>query len=63
MKNRVRVLRLEAGLTQIELASRAGMPHSTLARIDANPRAGIPLDKALPIAEALHIDVRELLPA
>jgi|HubBroStandDraft_6_1064221.scaffolds.fasta_scaffold00012_136 transcriptional regulator with XRE-family HTH domain len=63
MKNRVRQLRLEAGLTQTELAARAGLAHSTLARIDANPRCSIPLDRAPQIANALRVKPLDLLPA
>lgn len=63
MRNRVRELRLGAGLTQQQLADRCGMPYATLARIDLNPRASIALDKAGPIAKALGVEPLELVPA
>lgn len=62
MRNRIRALRLQAGLTQAEAALRAGVPESTFARLDANPRASIPLDRAAQIAAALNVKLLDLVP-
>lgn len=62
MRNQLRRLRLEAGLTQRQLAKLAQVPDSTLARLDHTPSAAISLDIAARIANALHVDPLELLP-
>ncbi len=62
MKNRLRQLRREAGITQRDLAERAGIPPSTIARIDATPSASISLDLARQVACVLQIDPFDLLP-
>jgi transcriptional regulator with XRE-family HTH domain len=63
VKNRLRQLRLEAGITQEQLATRSGIPESTIARIDATPTAAISLETARRIAGVLHVDPFDLLPA
>jgi transcriptional regulator with XRE-family HTH domain len=62
MRNRLRQLRIEAGVTQRDLAARAGVSPSTLSRIDATPSASITLELAQRIANALRIDPYDLLP-
>jgi transcriptional regulator with XRE-family HTH domain len=63
VKNRLRQLRVEAGITQRELAKRSGIPDSTIARIDATPSAAISLEAARRIADVLHVDPFDLLPS
>jgi DNA-binding XRE family transcriptional regulator len=62
MKNRVRKLRVAAGLTQTELAAKSGIPLSTLHRIDSNPRVKVALGQAVMIARALRLKTTDLLP-
>jgi DNA-binding XRE family transcriptional regulator len=62
VKNRVRRLRLEAGLSQVELAARAGLATSTLHRIDANPRVKVSLEQASRLAPPLGVQPMDLLP-
>lgn len=62
MRNRLRQLRIEAGVTQRDLAARAGVSPSTISRIDATPSASITLELARRIASALHVDPFDLLP-
>ncbi len=49
---RIRALRIEAGLTQAAVAARAGVPRQTVARVEAG-RIGVELDLIEPIALAL----------
>lgn len=60
-RNRLRQLRTERGLTQRDLALQAGVPASTVSRIDSVPSTKIELDVAWRLAAALKIDPRELL--
>jgi len=63
MRNRLRQLRVAAGLTQTELAALTGLPLSTINRIDANPQAKVTLDQAAAIAGVLRLKTTtELLP-
>jgi DNA-binding XRE family transcriptional regulator len=62
-RNRVRELRIAAGLSQDEAAMRSGLARSTFARIDQNPRCSIALDRARQIAQALDVEPLDLLPA
>lgn len=61
-QNALRDVRHRLHVTQRTLAKRCGLPESTLARIDSNPYVRITLQQAFRIADALEIDVRELLP-
>jgi len=60
-RNRLRQIRLERGLSQRELALQAGVPLSTVARIDGMPTAKIELEVARRIAMALKVDPFELV--
>jgi transcriptional regulator with XRE-family HTH domain len=59
--NRVRELRTAAGLTQEEVALRAGVPYSVVTRIDANPWIMPRIDVALNLARAFDISVDQLI--
>ena len=48
-------------LTQEELASRAGLGRTTVTNLEAG-RQHVPLDELLSIAEALSVELRELVP-
>ena len=60
MKNRVRAARLNAGMTQQELANAAGLKYSTLVRIDANPTARLSYEFATRLAKTLNVKAEEL---
>lgn len=53
VRNRIRSLRLERGLTQAELASKSGVPQPTISRLDANENAKVALGIAVKLASAL----------
>lgn len=57
---RVRHVRQERGLTQVELAESAGVDRKTISRIE-NSRFSPSLINVYAIAEALDVDAKELL--
>lgn len=61
-KNRLKELRQKAGLTQSELAYRAGMKQSHIANIE-NGKRDIDFELAKKIADALGVKPYELMPA
>jgi transcriptional regulator with XRE-family HTH domain len=60
VRARLRALRLERGLSQEEVAERAGMAASTLSRLESGARR-LALDHLTPLAGALGVEVGELL--
>jgi len=58
--NRVRERRLALGLTQQELADRAGLHRSYIGQIELG-RRNVTLKSAAKIAKALHVDIASLL--
>ena len=60
VRARLRALRLERGLSQEEVAERAGMAASTLSRLESGARRLV-LDHLTPLAGALGVEVGDLL--
>ena len=60
VRARLRALRLERGLSQEEVAERAGMAASTLSRLESGARR-LALDHLTPLAGALGVEVGDLL--
>jgi transcriptional regulator with XRE-family HTH domain len=60
VRARLRALRTERGLSQEEVAARAGMAASTLSRLESGARR-LALDHLAPLAGALGVDVGDLL--
>jgi transcriptional regulator with XRE-family HTH domain len=60
VRARLRALRLERGLSQEEVAERAGMAASTLSRLESGARR-LALDHLPPLAGALGVEVGDLL--
>jgi transcriptional regulator with XRE-family HTH domain len=60
VRARLRALRAERGLSQEEVATRAGMATSTLSRLESGARR-LALDHLAPLAGALGVEVGDLL--
>ena len=60
VRARLRALRVERGLSQEEVAARAGMAASTLSRLESGARR-LALDHLAPLAGALRVEVGDLL--
>lgn len=60
VRTRLRALRVERGLSQEEVATRAGMATSTLSRLESGARR-LALDHLTPLAGALGVEVGDLL--
>ena len=60
VRARIRALRAERGLSQEEVAARAGMATSTLSRLESGARR-LALDHLTPLAAALGVEVGDLL--
>jgi len=60
VRARLKALRVERGLSQEEVAERAGMAASTLSRLESGARR-LALDHLTPLARALGVDVGDLL--
>ena len=60
VRARLKAIRVERGLSQEEVARRAGMATSTLSRLESGARR-LALDHLAPLAEALDVEVGELL--
>src|SRR3954452_25075835 len=60
VRARLKALRVERGLSQEEVAERAGMAASTLSRLESGARR-LALDHLTPLAQALGVEVGELL--
>ncbi len=60
VRARLKAIRVERGLTQEEVAERAGMATSTLSRLESGARR-LALDHLTPLAAALDVEVGELL--
>jgi transcriptional regulator with XRE-family HTH domain len=60
VRSRLKALRVERGLSQEEVAERAGMAASTLSRLESGARR-LALDHLTPLARALGVDVGDLL--
>jgi transcriptional regulator with XRE-family HTH domain len=60
VRARLRALRAERGLSQEEVATRAGMAASTLSRLESGARR-LALDHLTPLASALGVEVGDLL--
>lgn len=58
---RLRELRTAAGLTQVQLAERCGMPQSTISRIESGTTSGVDFDTLDRVAAALHVHPSELI--
>ena len=61
MENRIKYIRKAKGLTQTELAKKAGTAQSHIAMIEIGER-GLDFDLAYKIAKALDVKTYELLP-
>ena len=59
--NRLKILRKQAGLTQVELAKKAGLSQAHIANIE-NGKRDIDFGAAIKLARALNIKACELLP-
>jgi len=59
--NRVRELRVAAGLLREDLAKRADLLPNTVARLDANPSIMPRLDVAVALSKALGVPVDHLI--
>lgn len=59
----LRRLRIERGLTQAQLAERAGLNRNTVLRLESTPGKGADVDTLQKLADALSISIRELLAA
>lgn len=62
-RNRIREYRELLGMTQQSLADAAGIPRTTLSRLDANPMAKPSLEIAIRLAKALNVELVELVSA
>lgn len=62
MKNNIRELRLKANMTQKELGEAAGISERTIGHYE-NSQRRIRLDTAIKIAEALEVNLDELMEA
>lgn len=60
VRARLKALRVERGLSQEEVAERAGMAASTLSRLESGARR-LALDHLTPLARALGVEVGDLL--
>jgi transcriptional regulator with XRE-family HTH domain len=60
VRARLRALRTERGLSQEEVAQRAGMAPSTLSRLESGARR-LALDHLAPLAGALGVEIGDLL--
>jgi transcriptional regulator with XRE-family HTH domain len=60
VRARLRALRAERGMSQEEVAARAGMAASTLSRLESGARR-LALDHLAPLAGALGVEVGDLL--
>lgn len=59
--NNIKQLRIQKGIKQIDLASAVGIDDSSLRRIESG-RTSPTLKTLIRIADALNVEVRELLP-
>jgi transcriptional regulator with XRE-family HTH domain len=60
-KNRLRVVRADRNITQLDTALKAGLPHGRYWRIENGYRLPTPQEQAA-IAKALKADVAEVFP-
>jgi len=60
VRGRLRALRSTLGLSLDELAARTNLSASTISRVETGKRT-ISLDVLLPLADALHVDLDQLL--
>lgn len=58
---RLRELRRAAGLTQVQLSQRCGMPQSTISRIESGTTSGVDFDTLDRVASALGVHPSELI--
>jgi transcriptional regulator with XRE-family HTH domain len=58
----IRHARISQGLSLRALSARAGLPYSTLSKLE-NGKMGLTYDKLIRLAQALNIDVKELVDA
>jgi transcriptional regulator with XRE-family HTH domain len=58
---RIRELRLERGLTQVQLAERCGMPQSTISRIESGSTTGVDFETLNRVAQALGVHPADLI--
>jgi transcriptional regulator with XRE-family HTH domain len=54
---RIRAFRLRSGISQNELAKRAGVPRPVITRLEAGNQADVTLSVAMKLASALNITV------
>jgi transcriptional regulator with XRE-family HTH domain len=57
----LKVLRVKAGLSQEQLAERAGMHRTTIGRLERG-QSGLSLDRLPDLAAALEVEPRDLIP-
>ncbi len=58
---RIRELRREQGLTQVQLAERCGMPQSTISRIESGTTSGVDFHTLDCVADALGVHPADLV--
>ena len=58
----IRDVRLEQGLSLRALSARAGLPYSTLSKLE-NGKMALTYDKLIRLAQALNVDIRDMLAA
>ncbi len=62
LANRIKEIRLDRGLTQEQLAKRAGITQQAVARLESRGIAGLRLTTARQIAKALETTVDRVFP-
>src|SRR5450759_2224835 len=62
VRRRIRALRIERGLTTVELGRRMGVSHSTVARLEKGARQ-LTLEHLPQLARALNVTVQDLFAA
>ena len=58
----IRHSRLEQGLSLRALSARAGLPYSTLSKLE-NGKMALTYDKLIRLTQALNVDIQEILSA
>ena len=59
--NKIRRLRKDAALTQVQLAERCGMPQSTISRIESGSTSGVDFETLDKVADALGVHPADLI--
>src|SRR3954463_6041596 len=56
----IRQARIERGLSLRALSARAGLPYSTLSKLE-NGKMGLTYDKLIRLAQALNVDLKDIV--